>query len=83
MRLFRKDFLRNVDDSIQMADISKRNSFSETTGYKYVTCLTVKASLMFDFSDADIYIHATCEEPTESMTVIPANIQKTFSPHAK
>ena len=29
MRLFRKDFLRNVDDSIQMADISKRNSFSE------------------------------------------------------
>ena len=35
----------------------------------------------FDFSDADIYIHATCEDPTESMTVIPANIQKTFSPH--
>ena len=35
----------------------------------------------FDFSDADIYIHATCEDPTESMTVIPANIQKMFSPH--
>ena len=26
MYLFRKDFLRNVDDSIQTPDISKRNS---------------------------------------------------------
>ena len=53
-----------------MADISKSNSFSE---------IPVINTWFFIFLRQKL--HATCEDPTESMTVIPANIPKTFSPH--
>ena len=43
------------------------------TGYKYVTWIDCKSKFDFWFFWGK-QIHVTCEDPTESMTVIPANI---------
>ena len=57
MRLFRKDFFRDIDDSVQTPHISKRNSnihfILGNAGHAWGR-LTVKSSLTFYFSEADI-----------------------------